>query len=152
MSFNRTGLAMLLLLVTAVGCGGATSERTNVKGKVTIGGKPVVYGTIDFSPDSSKGHKGPAGTAEIVDGAYDTAASGGGIFPGPHIVVVTGFDARPSSNTNETVASTVKPLFTGYRVATDISSGTYDLDVSGDAAGKDFSQPSGGQTRRGNDP
>lgn len=73
------------------GCGGATEkgpERFRLSGKVTFNGQPVPTGTIYFQPES-----GPAGTAKITDGAYDTK-SGQGTVGGPHKVMIEGFDGK----------------------------------------------------------
>lgn len=83
---------LLLLCGTLLlsGCGTETSgpDRFHVSGKVTFNGQPVKAGTIYFQPTT-----GPAGSAQIVDGAYDTK-SGQGVVGGPHQVQISGFDGN----------------------------------------------------------
>ena len=57
-------------------------------------GKPVPQGTITFAPDASKGVKGPAGSASIVNGEYDTSKGGIAIVGGAHRISITGYDGN----------------------------------------------------------
>ncbi len=61
-------------LVCAIGCGGG-SERVEVRGQVTYGGRPVEQGEIRFMPieDTSA----PVSGAAIADGHYKVDAKGG---------------------------------------------------------------------------
>ena len=69
-------------------------ERFQVSGDVTLGGQPIAYGDILFTPDGAKGNSGPQGIAIIRAGKYDTTgADGQGVAGGPTIVRVTGFGA-----------------------------------------------------------
>ena len=133
-------LTMAAALLVALGCG-KKDDRTPVAGKATFGGKPIVFGTIEFLPDSSKGHKGPAGVAEIQNGEFDSARSQSGIYPGPHIVRITGYEEVPVTSTDETKPSTSKPLFVEYSISADIKGSPYDIDVPESAKGMDSSKP-----------
>ncbi len=133
----RSAAALLLL---AAGCGKG-DDRTPIAGKATFAGKPIVFGTIEFIPDDSKGHKGPAGVAEIQNGAFDSAKSQSGIYPGPHLVRITGYEEVPVTSTDETKPSTSKPLFVGFSTLADLKGAPYDVDVPESAKGKDFSKP-----------
>lgn len=85
-----------VLLVAAGGCGGpAGPTRHRVSGTVTCGGRPVPHGEVLFSPDGSRGNRGPQGIAVIKDGRYDTAGSRApGTAGGPTVVRVTALE-RP---------------------------------------------------------
>lgn len=124
-------------VVALYGCGGSVKERTNVAGKATFSGKPIVYGQIDFLPDSAKGHKGPSGGAEIVNGEFDTAKMGAGILPGPHRVQITAYESKPANNTDETVTTKSTPIFVGYEVTAELGSSPYEIDVPASAKGFD---------------
>jgi len=68
--------------------------RQPVSGSVTHNGRPVVYGTISFAPDVSKGVTGPQGYAEIRNGRYQTDADKGPVS-GAHVVRITGWMSSP---------------------------------------------------------
>lgn len=59
-------------LAAAAGCGG--QPKAHVRGKVTLDGKPVAEGTIQFFPTGATGQTA-AGT--IKDGVYEAEASVG---------------------------------------------------------------------------
>ena len=132
-------------LAIVCGCGrGDGSGRIDVSGKATFDGQPIVYGQIDFTPDNSKGHKGPAGYAEIVDGRFDTARTGGrGIVPGAHVVRLTAYpEPFPDGGgvpDEEAEASGPAPLFIGYTTEQNIESATLDIDVPAEAKGRGVS-------------
>lgn len=132
-----------VILSACVGCG-SDIDRDDVAGNATFAGQPIVYGTVDFVPDTSKGHSGPAGTAEIVDGKYDTALGGQGIVPGPHLVRVTAYEQRPMGLDDETLpvlpGLATAPLFFNYPIEADVAGGTYDFDVPEEAGGTDSSK------------
>jgi hypothetical protein len=92
-SFVRT--AGLLLSVTAFALGGCGTsdgpERYELSGKATINRQPIPAGEITFTPDASKGNKGPGSTATIKDGAYRTEP-GMGVVGGPYVVRIMAFD------------------------------------------------------------
>jgi hypothetical protein len=87
------GLAVGAIL--AAGCGGPAAVRVPVAGTVTHDGRPVPAGRVELLPDTARGGSGPAGYATIVDGRFDTRASGRDIAPGPTLAVVRGTDGRP---------------------------------------------------------
>ncbi len=68
-----------MLLASVVGCGG-DSGRGSVKGKITVGGKPLPKGMITFM--SEAGNKDPFSSA-IVNGDYaipDMPAGGAKVY------------------------------------------------------------------------
>ncbi|MDP1796185.1 MAG: hypothetical protein Q8K78_01825 [Planctomycetaceae bacterium] len=122
------------------GCGGSGLKLQQIAGKVTFAGKPIAYGTIDFVPDSARGTKGPAGTAEIINGEFNTRKQNGrGVVAGPHVVRITGYEEKPVGSADETVASTSKPpLFIGYTVNVDGFLAEQNFDVPESARGTDI--------------
>jgi hypothetical protein len=67
---------LVLTLGWLTGCNGTDVPRHDVSGSVIFGGQPVPAGTILFRPDTAQGGSGPAGTAVITGGRYDTSADG----------------------------------------------------------------------------
>jgi len=75
-----------LLLLSLAGCGERRSGTAIVRGKVTLNGKPVPNGTVNFIPEM-----GPAATGEIQpDGSYTltTYKPADGAVVGAHKVVI----------------------------------------------------------------
>lgn len=127
------------------GCGGGDgSGRIDVSGKATFAGQPIVYGQIDFTPDNAKGHKGPAGYADIVNGTFDTSlATGSGVVPGAHIVRITAYPQPfPDVEVSDETADTAVPeaLFIGYTIEQNIESSTLNIDVPAEARGRGVSK------------
>lgn len=151
----RFMLCMLLtsaVLITT-GCGGSGIKLQQVSGKATFAGKPIPYGTIDFVPDPTRGTKGPAGTAEIINGEYSTRRENGrGVVDGPHVVRITGYEEKPVGSSDETVPSTGKPpLFIGYSVNVDGFLAEHNFDVPESAKGTDIYKSQANQPKA-NDP
>lgn len=132
------GVLVATALAALTGCGSGEDPgppRFDVSGKVSFAGKPVKYGQILFVPDSAKGNQGPAGSATIVDGVYNTASEGKGAVGGAVIVRLTGQDFDPAEAVaNESGNRTV--LFRDYEVELEIpkQTTTRDFDVPADAA------------------
>jgi hypothetical protein len=151
MSFQKSVFVSVLMALLQAGCGGSSLKLENVAGTATFDGRPIVFGQLEFIPDSSKEHQAPAGEAEIVDGKFDTSAGGKGIVPGPYKVRVTAYEARPESSADETVAAKNKPpLFQGYTIDMDVQGGELTVAVPADANG--FSIYNNSPAPRGNFP
>jgi hypothetical protein len=82
-----SGVTIVFLLSTGVGCGGGSSP--SIGGRVTVDGQPVQRGNILFVP---RGATGGVTGGEIVDGRYAVSK---GIAPGTYRVEVR--QPRPSS-------------------------------------------------------
>lgn len=82
-----------------IGCNTSDDPRViQIKGEVTLNGKPIKNGKISFTPDSQAGNKGPMGVCKIKDGKYDTTTLGGrGVVGGPHIVEIENFVDVPGN-------------------------------------------------------
>lgn len=136
--FGFAEIRMLLvpaaLCVLALGCGGGEGNR--VSGNVTFDGQPVPRGKVYFTPDGAKGNTGATGFADIVDGKYDTGASGGrGAPTGAVVIKVEGNDPSGVGPGAEPDVTT-KLLFSGYEMTADIAEGasTHDISVPAEAA------------------
>lgn len=126
----RSGVAMTIcawLVLLSVGCGGDGDgvTRYNISGNVTFDGAPVPHGFIQFLPDSAGGNSGPAGSATITDGKFDTATSGQGTIGGSHTVIISGFDgnARP-----EDELPFGMPLFSEFKTEGDFPKSAHEVD------------------------
>lgn len=147
------GLTPLVLVFVLTGCGGDSGPKlTHVTGKVTLSGSPVPYGTIEFVPDPEKGGKGPAGTAEIINGEFSTSKPNGrGVIAGAHLVRITGYKEKPVPSNDETKPSTVEPLFSGYTVNVDSLPAEKNFELPEAARGFDLYKNTA-PTRKANDP
>jgi len=123
--------AFAAVIVLAAGCGGGEEgpPRFNIAGTVTHKGNPVPHGFIQFRPDGSKGNSGPAGSATIVDGKFDTSTSGQGTIGGPHNVVVSGFDGQADLD-NELPFG--KQLFADHKSELDLPKEAHQFDFKVD--------------------
>jgi hypothetical protein len=140
---KRTALArlrflpLLLLVVPLAGCGGDGANR--VSGTVKFKGAAVPKGKIYFIPDATKGNTGATGYADITDGAFDTAATGGrGAVKGAVIVAIEGFDpsqtAKPIKG-DTSGETTFVVLFPRYETNLDVTGATTkDFEVPAEAA------------------
>jgi len=128
-----TPLSLLLFAILCTGCfgeGGPTRYR--VSGKVTFGGRPVPYGEVLFTPDSSKGNSGPQGIATIQNGKYDTVGSRApGVAGGPTIVQVMALSDASGK------------LLCEYQFGVELpkSNSTQDIDIPATARNKNGSGP-----------
>lgn len=116
------------------GCGSTESgpQRYPVSGKVTYQGQPVPYGEIMFEPNSQKGNTGPAVTAVIEEGTYQTE-SGKGTIGGAMIVRIMGLDGKVPEGKDEAAMNPHgMTLFSGY---------TEEIDLPQETTTRDFEVP-----------
>lgn len=115
-------------LIALAGCSGGGPPRFHASGNVTYGGQPVPAGSVTFVPDTSKGNSGPAVSAEIKNGKYNTRGSGTGHVGGPHVVKITGLSGIASDE-----FSAGEPIFPSYEIRIDLpkKAGTHDFEVPG---------------------
>jgi hypothetical protein len=69
MKSNVFYIVMALVCLAEVGCGPSGPERASVSGKVTLDGKLIEQGTINFLP--AEGNAGPSTGGVITNGRYD---------------------------------------------------------------------------------
>lgn len=133
MLYSRIAATLLVILITVAitGCDSTTDgpKRFDVSGNVTFDGKPVDYGSITFTPDTSKQNSGPQGTAKIRDGKYDTSNDGRGVVGGPHQVIITGMNKDVEDITLENRSP---PPFPEY---------TTEVDLPKETSTQDFKVP-----------
>ncbi|MEW4563136.1 hypothetical protein AB1K70_11455 [Bremerella sp. JC770] len=132
---RKTFTAGVLLLAATAACIGCSDEndRNRVSGSVTLDGQPVPNGLITFEPDHKKGHTGPQGIARIVDGQYDTSATGGrGVVSGPHRVRIDGYrgEAADAQANDPSDPNNVEVLLQGYETDVDLLSEDTKFDFS----------------------
>lgn len=123
----------LLLVLLAAACNSAPPgpQRFDVSGKATFDGKPIPSGKIMFEPDSTKGNEGPQGSADILNGVFDTKLGGKGTVGGPHNVRLQGFDGKKVEGWPDG-----QPIFIEFTIPADLpkESTTKDFDVPRKAA------------------
>jgi len=119
-------LAVIFSVLLLSGCGGPSSYQ--VSGTVTFDGKTVPAGEVVFTPDSSKGNRGPAFLAEIVDGKYQSPV-GRGHIGGAYTARVIGFDGKPAE-AKGLVDARGAVLFPEYAVTFDLPAATAVQDIS----------------------
>jgi hypothetical protein len=124
--------AFLLGAMAAAGCGQPASgpSRHQISGRVSFAGQPVPRGRIEFEPDATRGNRGPAGVARIVDGRYRTERRFGAVA-GPLIVRISGSDGVARSLPGEGWTDPDgTPLFTDHVDAIDLRAGTTTFDFA----------------------
>jgi hypothetical protein len=103
------GLAWVALGLTLVGCGAEadsdTLPRQAVSGTVTMDGKPLAHGRIEFQPASTEARVPAVG--EIEDGSY-SIPRGQGPTAGDYRVMITSAGANPGSDAPPGGAENVK--------------------------------------------
>jgi hypothetical protein len=84
--------------VLLLGCGRSSDPLAPVHGQVFYRGKPLVGGTIVFTPDPQRGGHGPQAWAEIdPEGNYHLQTTGrNGATPGWHCVTIAPSKNDPS--------------------------------------------------------
>jgi hypothetical protein len=81
---------LTLLAVVVAGCGPGGPPRAPVSGTVTLDGKPLPRGTVQFAPDAGRGTNGATGVGSIdAQGRYEIQTTGApGAIVGFHQVGV----------------------------------------------------------------
>src|SRR5262249_30220447 len=93
----RWGLGLAIL---TVGCNPGRVPFGSVRGQVSFKGVPLPAGLIVFTPDPTRGHRGPLACAEIqADGRYDLRTEDqAGAAPGWYRVTLgAGGSSRPAT-------------------------------------------------------
>lgn len=93
------GLLLCGALPGLAGCGETRTPFVKVAGTVTLDGKPLESGFVQFQPASGQvasGEIGPGGRFVL-----STHASGDGVLPGTYQVTVVAYDPEASEQTSE---------------------------------------------------
>ncbi len=78
----------------AVGCS-SEPPLAQLSGTVKFTGEPVPAGYISFTPEVAAGGQGQVRVVQIRNGAFDSSKEPTpGIFPGPCVVRIAGFDGK----------------------------------------------------------
>jgi hypothetical protein len=93
------GLMLCGMLPALAGCGESTSPFVKVGGTVTLDGKPLSSGFVQFQPTSGQVASGEIGP----DGGFvlSTHSAGDGVLPGTYGVTVVAYDPEASEQTPE---------------------------------------------------
>jgi len=90
-------------VILIVGCGeGENLDRMAVSGKVTLDGKPLARGSIQFAPKD--GDSRGAAHGEVLDGSYSIPAATGPT-PGAFVVTILPSEESGSDATTADVSS-----------------------------------------------
>ena len=100
-----------------VGCENGGPDRKAIWGTISWKGQQVPSGVVYFSPDTSKGSKGPQGFALIKEGKFDTRHERSkGCMTGPHIATIQAADGENITSGRPYGSS----LFASYNLEIDI--------------------------------
>jgi hypothetical protein len=94
--FWRFSLALLLAAVLAApGCAGSEDDlpREAVSGTVTLDGKPLADGSIQFTPATNAGGTAVGGGSTIENGRFSIAREKG-LVPGSYKVAISAADQK----------------------------------------------------------
>jgi hypothetical protein len=123
-------LAASFMLLVVLGCGG--NQPMAIHGTVTLDGRALERGRVEFEPADGKG---PIAAAEIIDGKYEMKA-----MPGRKTIRITGgkvigrhpFSEDPASPPVEDIQPLVGPSYnTDTTLAREIARGqaAYDFEL-----------------------
>jgi hypothetical protein len=102
---------VVLVLTLLSGCGGGDGlPRERVWGKVTLDGKPLATGSIEFLPEGAGDSKNPAisAGATIADGVYDIPRAMG-LTPNKYTVSITSAAGGAAAPANEPPGPALAP-------------------------------------------
>ena len=120
----------LVIAAGVCGCGPTAPKTSPLSGKVTCDGKPAPYATITFTPHVEKGNSGPAGSATVENGTYQTRPDYG-VVGGAYIVHIEVYDGkRPEGEEG--------PMWPHGRLLVDYRT---EIDLGKDATTRDFDIP-----------
>lgn len=109
------------------GCGPPKREVAFLSGKVTLNGKPVPTGFINFIPGVGGGE---AKGFEIKDGMYNTAEGPNpGIYPGENRIYIQGFDGKVPSGRQADLWPKGKQVMNPYEFNYTVEAGTKTKDI-----------------------
>jgi hypothetical protein len=96
MTQKKFFLFFVFLFVTTIGCSSSNPQnRLKIEGEVTLNGKPVSSGNIEFEPAGSQTERTQSGSA-IADGKYSIPAPKG-LVAGEYRVRISVMEEIPGS-------------------------------------------------------
>ena len=113
-------LPVAVVVLLAGGCGDRTGGRLGISGTVTLGGKLLAEGVIEFHPlgESPPGQVVTKSGAVIKDGKY-VIPRAKGLVPGRYKVVITAGDQKVPEPGGEPPGPTGKNLTSRERIPPD---------------------------------
>ncbi|WP_339734654.1 hypothetical protein [uncultured Gimesia sp.] len=105
----------------STGCGGGPADTpplARVKGTVTLDGKPLTSGSVQFTPDKNRGTTGRMALGNInEDGTFElmTIRAGDGAQVGYHLVAIECYESAafdPNQPVNQTPKSLIPKRYT----------------------------------------
>jgi len=124
---RATTLAVVACLLATNGCGQPKREVAHLSGKVTLNGKPIPAGFINFIPGVGGGE---AKGFEIKDGVYNTAdGPNPGIYPGENRVFIQGCDGKVPSGPDADFWPKGKQVMNPYEFQLTVAAGTNTKDI-----------------------
>jgi hypothetical protein len=89
----------VVCLLASDGCGPPKREVAHLSGKVSLNGKPLATGYINFIPGLGGGE---AKGFEIKDGSYNTSEGPNpGVYPGENRIYIQGFDGKVPTDSRQ---------------------------------------------------
>jgi hypothetical protein len=102
------GLAAAVVAAAVSGCGGGDGlDRQSISGSVTLDGKPLEKGQIQFLPDVNAQGAATAGMAQIEGGSYSLSRADG-LVPGSYKVSIYAGSGDAESAAPETPGAAPK--------------------------------------------
>lgn len=112
-------LLLLCLLITGCAQGPTdTPPLARVKGTVTLDGKPLTSGSVQFTPDQNRGTTGRMALGNInEDGTFElmTITAGDGAQVGYHLVAIESYESSsfdPNQPVNQSPKSLIPKRYT----------------------------------------
>lgn len=121
-----TSFVFAIVVLLCVGCGDDGVYR--VSGKATFKGKPIPSGEIRFTPDGSKGNRGPAVLAKIKEGHYETPKDKG-VVGGAYQIFISGYAAAGNAK-DPTAPDFGRQLFPDEVHEVDFPKEDYEFDIT----------------------
>jgi hypothetical protein len=122
-----TTVTAVACLFASDGCGPPKREIAHLSGKITLNGKPIPAGFINFIPGVGGGE---AKQFDIKDGQYNTAEGPNpGIYPGENRIYIQGTDGKVPSGADADFWPKGKQVMNPYEFNFTVPSGTNTKDI-----------------------
>ncbi|MCA9016663.1 MAG: hypothetical protein KDA77_15125 [Planctomycetaceae bacterium] len=120
-NFSKRISLLILLCLLITGCTQGPTDTpplARVKGKVTLDGKPLQGGSVQFTPDKNRGTTGRMALGNInEDGTFElmTIRAGDGAQVGYHLVAIESYESAsfdPNQPVNQAPKSLIPKRYT----------------------------------------